>query len=106
MNARVPPSAEEAEVIDRGIPPVNRVRSMQSRVTGVLAIGVVVLLGGGFLTWYYAGHLPGERAPVTPKKRAEREDSKLPPLEPMRPSVSAVRRLHLSQHHRPRSSAC
>ena len=39
---------------DRGIPSLNRARSVQSRVSSVLAIGLMSLLGLGFLTWYYA----------------------------------------------------
>ena len=45
---------EEAIAGDRGIPPVNRTRSIQSRVSQVLAIGLMSALGLGLLTWYYA----------------------------------------------------
>jgi type IV secretion system protein VirB10 len=45
---------EEAIPGDRGIPSINRVRSMQSRVTSVLAISLMTLLGTGLLAWYYA----------------------------------------------------
>src|SRR6185437_14852044 len=39
---------------ERGIPSVNRARSIQSRVSSLLAIGLMMTLGLGFLTWYYA----------------------------------------------------
>jgi type IV secretion system protein VirB10 len=45
---------EEAIPGDRGIPSINRVRSMQSRVTSVLAISLMTVLGAGLLTWYYS----------------------------------------------------
>ena len=53
---------------DRGIPPVNRVRSMQARVSAALAIGVCALLGGGFLGWYYWGRLPGDAPRAAPPR--------------------------------------
>src|SRR5207244_6399686 len=45
---------------ERGIPPVNRVRSMQSRVTAVLAIGCMAVIGVGLLSWYYTRALTRE----------------------------------------------
>jgi type IV secretion system protein VirB10 len=39
---------------DRGIPSVNRARSIQSRASSVLAIGLMSTLGVGLLAWYYA----------------------------------------------------
>ncbi|MDM0108024.1 type IV secretion system protein VirB10 [Variovorax sp. J22R24] len=38
---------------ERGIPSVNRERSIQSRVSGSLALATVLLIGAGFLFWYY-----------------------------------------------------
>lgn len=38
---------------ERAIPSVNRERSVQSRISGFLAMAVIILLGGGFLFWYY-----------------------------------------------------
>ncbi|MDQ0608289.1 type IV secretion system protein VirB10 [Variovorax sp. W1I1] len=38
---------------ERAIPSVNRERSVQSRISGFLALAVIVLLGSGFLFWYY-----------------------------------------------------
>jgi len=52
-------SAADATTVagERGIASVNRVRSMQSRVSSVLAIGLMSALGLGLLTWYYANTL-------------------------------------------------
>lgn len=38
---------------ERAIPSVNRERSIQSRISGGLALATILLLGGGFLFWYY-----------------------------------------------------
>jgi type IV secretion system protein VirB10 len=40
---------------ERGVPSVNRARSLQSRVSSILAIALMSSLGLGLLTWYYAG---------------------------------------------------
>jgi type IV secretion system protein VirB10 len=48
----VPP--EEAVPGERGIASVNRTPSIQSRVSSVLAMALMVGLGLGLLTWYYA----------------------------------------------------
>jgi type IV secretion system protein VirB10 len=47
-------AAPEAIAGDRGIPQVNRARSVQSRLSSLLAFGLMCALGLGFLTWYYA----------------------------------------------------
>src|SRR5688500_17738941 len=58
---------------ERGIPSVNRVRSMQSRVSSALAIGLMAVIGIGFLVWYYSHALGrGERAQAN-AERATRE---------------------------------
>ncbi|WP_307695994.1 type IV secretion system protein VirB10 [Variovorax boronicumulans] len=38
---------------ERAIPSVNRERSIQSRISGFLALAAMLLLGAGFLFWYY-----------------------------------------------------
>lgn len=45
---------QEGVAGERTIPSVNRELSMQSRVSNALAIGTIVLLGAGFLFWYYS----------------------------------------------------
>lgn len=47
-------SPEQPIAGDRGIPSINRARSIQSRVSSVLAVGLMSVLGLGLLTWYYA----------------------------------------------------
>jgi type IV secretion system protein VirB10 len=39
---------------ERGIPPVHRARSLQSRMSSLLAVGLMSVLGVGLLGWYYA----------------------------------------------------
>jgi type IV secretion system protein VirB10 len=70
--------SEEAISGDRGIPSVNRVRSMQSRVTSVLAMSLMTVLAAGLLTWYYARALSRPAAAqhaalVSAKNRAQGE---------------------------------
>ncbi len=74
---------------ERGIPSVNRVRSMQSRVSSALAIGLMAVIGIGFLVWYYSHALGrGERAQAS-AERATRERAQaemiVPPLGPIQP---------------------
>ena len=50
-----PPSSGESTVLgERGIASINRARSIQSRVSNLLAMGLMSTLGLGLLTWYYA----------------------------------------------------
>jgi type IV secretion system protein VirB10 len=82
---RLPPDEGVGEVPgERGIPSVNRVRSLQSRVTGILTLVLLFGLTAGLLTWYYAGaiHRGGrakELAEAAAKRRAQGE-STLPSL--------------------------
>jgi type IV secretion system protein VirB10 len=72
---------------DRGIPSINRAKSIQSRVSSVLAIALMSALGLGLLTWYYAKSLtrPAQArhaAQAAVKSRAQGEMA-LPPLGPI-----------------------
>jgi type IV secretion system protein VirB10 len=40
---------------ERGAPSVSTTRSLQSRVSSILACGAMLILGAGMLTWYYTG---------------------------------------------------
>jgi type IV secretion system protein VirB10 len=79
---------EEASVAgERGIASVNRARSLQSRVSSVLAIGLMSALGVGLLTWYYANTFSRrarvqQSAQAATKSRAQGE-MPLPSLGPI-----------------------
>jgi type IV secretion system protein VirB10 len=53
-NEPTPADGEEVIAGDRGIPSINRARSLQSRLSSGLAIALMAALGLGLLTWYYA----------------------------------------------------
>jgi type IV secretion system protein VirB10 len=83
----VPEEGETPIAGDRGIPSVNRVRSVQSRVSSLLAFALMSALGLGLLTWYYARTLSRPRevqhaaqAAVTSRARSEMT---LPALGPI-----------------------
>lgn len=81
--------AQEPIEGDRGIPSVNRVRSVQSRVSSVLALTLMSSLGLGLLTWYYARTLSRPRevqhaAQMAAKNHAQGEMA-LPSLGPIAP---------------------
>ncbi len=46
---------EDGVIGERGVPSINRARSLQSRLSSLLAMGLMSALGFGLLTWYYAG---------------------------------------------------
>ncbi len=48
------PGGGERIAGDRGIPSVNRARSLQSKVSNALAMGLMGAIGLGLLTWYFA----------------------------------------------------
>lgn len=79
-------AAENAEPLagDRGIPSVNRARSVQSRASSVLALTLMSALGVGLLSWYYARALTQPKqvqhaAQAAAKSHAQSEMT-LPPL--------------------------
>lgn len=74
---------------ERGTASVNRVRSLQSRLSNVLAAGLMCALGIGALTWYYA-HMFAQsaRGAEVARRAAVRQvtgDAPLPPLGPFSP---------------------
>ena len=74
---------------ERGIPSVNRIRSVQSRVTAMLGVGLVSLTALGLLGWYYHRALShpahiDSRLHETSPARAQ-TDAPLPPLGPIHP---------------------
>jgi type IV secretion system protein VirB10 len=72
---------------DRGIPSINRARSIQSRVSSALAIGLMSALGLGLLTWYYAKTLTrpaqAQRAAQAAVKGRAQGEMTLPSLGPI-----------------------
>ena len=56
-----PDDPPESIAGDRGIPSINRARSVQSRVSSLLAVTLMTTLGVGLLTWYYAKALSRPR---------------------------------------------
>ena len=75
---------------ERGPSVVARGRSLQARVQNALALGVVVLLGGGFLTWYYSGLADSRAATKAKKPAAVASEMTLPPLGPAPPVMKPV----------------
>jgi type IV secretion system protein VirB10 len=50
-------AAEDSVRGERGRPFVSATRSLQSRVSSIMACGLMILLGAGMLTWYYTNAL-------------------------------------------------
>lgn len=79
---------------ERGIPSVNRERSLQSRLSNLLALGTIVLLGGGFLLWYYTTAWAQARHARDAQSRAAESrvagELKLAPLDRVDPPVVRV----------------
>ena len=66
--------------------------SIQAKIRNALALGVVVLLGGGFLTWYYSGLAETRAEAKQVKPQAVQGEMPLPPLgpAPVKPKVPEV----------------
>ncbi|MRT32536.1 hypothetical protein FGX01_01210, partial [Xylella fastidiosa subsp. multiplex] len=62
---------ERGHAIDgeRTIPSVNRERTIQSRISSFVAIGTMLLLGAGFLFWYYSTQYAKGRGRPRPSVR-------------------------------------
>ncbi len=69
---------------ERGTPLVNSVRSLQSRVSNLLAAGLMIALGVGALSWYYANALGRQKrmqqAAVASVANSAQGEMPLPPL--------------------------
>jgi len=80
---------------ERGTASVNRARSLQSRLSNVLAAGLMCALGLGALTWYYAHVFARNAHAIQVARRASAHaasgDAPLPPLGPFSaPTVAAA----------------
>ena len=90
---------------ERAIPSVNRERSIQSRVSGTLALATIVLLGAGFLFWYYHTQYAQTREAeaVARKAMAARAggEMKVPPLGRIDPPKAPVDAMAISTNAPP-----
>jgi type IV secretion system protein VirB10 len=79
---------------DRGIPSVNRARSVQSRVSSVLALTLMCTLGLGLLGWYYSRALmrphEAQHAALLAVKNHAQGEMALPSLGRITPPVVAM----------------
>lgn len=78
-------AARESDVVaDRGIASVNRSRSVQSRMSNLMALGLMGALGLGLLSWYYsqawAHQKAGKEIAQKSVKASAEGDLPLPPL--------------------------
>ena len=84
---------ESAVVGERGIASINRARSLQSRISNLLALALMMGLGLGLLTWYYSQtytrrvHL--RQAAQSASQARAQGDMPLPPLGPIDPPAVA-----------------
>jgi type IV secretion system protein VirB10 len=90
-------SATESVAGERGVASVNAARSLQSRVSNVLAMGLMAALGLGLLGWYYAHTFArqGEvkRAAQTASRNQAAGEMPLPSLGHIDPPPSTVTQL-------------
>jgi type IV secretion system protein VirB10 len=80
------PSGEQGDGIpgDRAAPAVAVTRSVSSRLSSILAVGLMSVLGVGMLVWYYASMMSRQSATRTAAQETARHraqgDAPLPPL--------------------------
>lgn len=76
---------------ERGIASIHRTHSLQSRVSNMLAVGLVSLLAIGFLAWYYAQvfsrESSAEAAQTSKSMQQTKGEMTLPPLGRVDPPV-------------------
>ncbi len=85
------PDDSEGGVSERGVASMARVRSLQSRLSGILAMLLCGGLGVGMLVWYYGGVLAHRHAAAATRKESApaATETSLPPLGPIRDSAAA-----------------
>lgn len=85
---------------ERAIPSVNRERSIQSRISGGLALATILLLGGGFLFWYYnTQHSQSRDAEEAARKATAARaggETKVPPLGRIDPPTAPNDASHIA----------
>lgn len=86
---RGPQEREHRVAGERSIASVNRTRSLQSRVSNLLAMGLMLSLGIGLLTWYYsrtfARQARVQQAAQTASAAKAQGEMPLPALGPVEP---------------------
>jgi type IV secretion system protein VirB10 len=101
------PTAAESTTIqgERAIPSVNRERSIQSRISGGLALATIILLGAGFLFWYYnTQYAKTRQAEEAARKAAAARaagEMKVPPLGRIEPPRAPMNPKPVSTHPTP-----
>ncbi|MGH8254617.1 MAG: type IV secretion system protein VirB10 [Steroidobacteraceae bacterium] len=93
--AAQPPAPQAPGVLgERGVASINSLRSLQSRLSNLLAIGLMVALGVGLLTSYYAHtasrRAHGRQAAQTAARAKAQTDMPLPPLGPIDPPAAVA----------------
>jgi len=97
VNARAPegaPPEPDTVLGERGIASVNAARSLQARISNILAMGLMTTLGVGFLGWYYVHTFAhqGEvkRAAQAASRNQAQGEMPLPSLGKVDPAVPLV----------------
>jgi type IV secretion system protein VirB10 len=90
-----PESETEAVEGDRGVASVNKTRSIQSRMSNLLAMGLIAALGLGMLSWYYSQAWARQKAVKEEAHKAVKAsatgDMALPPLGKVEgPAVASI----------------
>jgi len=82
-------NAEQDEYVtgERRIPSVTKGQSVQAKLNNIFAISLIVLVGGGFLTWYYANIASKQKLADEAKRRQQEQllqtSGNLPKLAPV-----------------------
>ena len=88
------PSVAERVVGERSIASVNQGRSLQSRISNLLAMGLMSTLGLGLIGWYYAHtwthHTDAKKAAQAASRNQAAGDMPLPPLGRIDPPAPAA----------------
>ena len=90
-SGRTPSSDSSTDTVrgERSTPTVNSARSLQSRISSFLAAGLMIALGLGALSWYYASALGRQQharqAAVTAAANNAQGEMALPPLGGVEP---------------------
>jgi type IV secretion system protein VirB10 len=95
-SGRTPPSDSTTDKVrgERSTPTVNSVRSLQSRISSVLAAGLMIALGLGALSWYYASALGRQKqarqAAASDAAKNAQGEMALPPLGRVEPPLAGT----------------